>query len=136
MREIKNQLWTHQSDNSFKNVANSGCMDLWNSGTSNEVGVYQCDNAANQKWVIDTTTGLIQSQATNPSGRCLQGDSMVQVWAYTNAVSAELFLNNVSLGKKNCPQIRTCSMGCRICSGCNQWFRIRCKWSYNWKTNN
>jgi len=57
------------------------------------------------KWVIDSATGLIQSQATNPSGRCLQGDSMVSVWAYTNAASAELLLNGVSLGKKNVPKL-------------------------------
>jgi hypothetical protein len=98
-------LFTHGSDNAFKSVQNGGCMDLWNSGVGPSVGVYSCDGAAGQKWDYDSATGLIRSEATNPSGRCLTSASTVSVWAYTNAASVELFLNSASQGKKTVPSL-------------------------------
>jgi len=90
------QEFIHKSDGSFVNSANSGCIDLWDSGAGPEVGVYQCDGGANQHWMI--LSDAVQSEASGD--RCMTFGPSSPIWAYTNAASAELFVNNVSQGKK------------------------------------
>jgi hypothetical protein len=97
----QNQLFIHKSDGSFVNSANSGCIDLWDSGAGPEVGVYQCDGGANQHWMI--LSDAVQSEASGD--RCMTFGPSSPVWAYTNAASAELFVNNVSQGKKTVPKL-------------------------------
>jgi len=97
----QNQLFVHKSDGSFANSANSGCIDLWDSGAGPEVGVYQCDGGPNQHWTI--TGNDIKSDASG--NRCMSYGPSTNIWAYTNAASAELFVNSVSQGKQNVPSL-------------------------------
>jgi len=97
----QNQQFVHKSDGSFTNAANNGCIDLWDSGTGPEVGVYQCDGGSNQHWIINAED--IQSEASGD--RCMTFGPSSPVWAYTNAASAELFVNGVSQGKKTVPSL-------------------------------
>jgi len=97
----QNQLFIHKADGSFTNSANGGCIDLWNSGTGPDVGVYQCDGGANQHWTI--TGNDIQNQS--PGDRCMTYGPSSSVWVYTNAASAELFVNGASQGKKTVPAL-------------------------------
>jgi len=65
------------------------------------VGVYQCDGGSNQHWIINAED--IQSEASGD--RCMTFGPSSPVWAYTNAASAELFVNGVSQGKKTVPSL-------------------------------
>jgi hypothetical protein len=97
----KNQQFIYKSDHSFNNVGNGGCIDLWDSGTGPGVGVYQCDGGSNQHW--DITGSDIKSESTGD--RCMTYGPSSQIWVYTNAASAELFVNGVSQGKQNVPKL-------------------------------
>eukprot|EP01012_Entosiphon_sulcatum_P044925 TRINITY_DN597_c0_g2_i1.p1 TRINITY_DN597_c0_g2~~TRINITY_DN597_c0_g2_i1.p1 ORF type:complete len:1020 (+),score=207.47 TRINITY_DN597_c0_g2_i1:110-3169(+) len=73
-----------------------GCLDLWNNGKGPGVGVYRCDGSVNQKWTVDTATGLIRSGVNNT---CLSAARFVTVWAYSNQAEVELKVNNISRGR-------------------------------------
>jgi hypothetical protein len=95
----KNQQFVYKQDHSFVNVANGGCMDLWNSGSGPDVGVYKCDSGSNQHWTISGSN--IKSESLG--NRCLFSGQSKQIWVYSNADSVELFVNDVSQGKQKMP---------------------------------
>jgi len=101
----QNQQWVYGSDHSFKNVANGGCIDLWNSGTGPAVGVYTCDGGVNQHWEIDVSDSMILSDATNPTGRCMTSGVIVSIWVYTNLPTVQLWVNGVSQGAQALPNL-------------------------------
>jgi hypothetical protein len=96
-----NQQFIHKSDGSFVSSGNSGCIDLWDSGSGPQVGVYQCDGGANQHWTL--LADSVQSEASGD--RCMTYGASSPVWAYTNAASVELFVNSASQGKKTVPKL-------------------------------
>jgi len=96
-----NQMFHHQTDHSFKNVKNGGCVDLWYSGKGPMVGVYKCDGAPNQKWIVNGTQ--IRSEASGD--RCLSAGPFVRAWVYSNAHSVELKVNSRSQGKQMIPYL-------------------------------
>jgi len=97
----KSQLFIYKSDKSFSSAANTGCVDLWDSGEGPAVGVYNCDGGSNQHW--DITGSSIKSEASG--NRCLTSGLIKPIWVYSNADSIELLVNNVSLGKQNMPAL-------------------------------
>uniref|UniRef100_A0A6B2KZM7 Ricin B lectin domain-containing protein n=1 Tax=Arcella intermedia TaxID=1963864 RepID=A0A6B2KZM7_9EUKA len=96
-----NQKFYHLKDGSFKNVANGGCADLWDSGVGPQVGVYLCDGGQNQHWQLNGD--LIKSETSG--NRCFTVGTPQSVWVYTNADSAELFINGASQGKQKVPSL-------------------------------
>jgi len=97
----KSQQFVYKSDHSFSSVDNSGCLDLWDSGTGPEVGVFQCDGGSNQHW--DVTGATYQTEAGGD--RCLTTGAVKPMWVYSNAASVELVVNGVSQGKKAMPKL-------------------------------
>jgi len=97
----KSQQFVYKSDKSFSNVDNGGCLDLWDSGTGPDVGVYSCDGGSNQHW--DIMGSNVQSE--DGGDRCLTTGAVKPIWVYSNAASVELVVNGVSQGKKMMPKL-------------------------------
>lgn len=110
---LPTQQWEHNTSQPtapFVSKANSsGCLDLWNSGSGPDVGIYLCDGSSNQNWAVTDAAPeashapRIVSEATNPTGRCLsngdRADNTIRsINVYSDLPSVELFLNGASLG--------------------------------------
>ena len=104
-QDIKGQRWTYTPNQSFVNQENNGCLDNWNSGASQDVGVWECSGYTSQQWTADVDgfkVGAKHGSGGGDSPRCLSnGESNGNViHVYSSAPNVELVVNGKSLGTK------------------------------------
>jgi len=88
----------------FKSVTSGGCLNVWNGGGSDNVGLWTCGMSDNNRWNA-TPQGYMTLASSAEGARCLTNGlstaAGMDVHVYTDLESVELFVNGVSAGNRS-----------------------------------